>query len=524
MASRASPDRIEVEVDVEPEQGKTPPAIRKSRSSSVKRFFRRGTEQESKRTPTSRRVRHDSETSSTGGGDHDHDGSTSRDNTRSGILPRKSKGASRKEALEDIDVENGMGAAFMDMFAMVTELSVSAGKEEMPVSASEVRSKIMAGIRNIVHESTIRTERMVEARYSQLKQEIEERDMKAFAVDQEVVPPPFPEGSNLNSATVRTDMYRLFPKQAGKFSGTSGGKEGASSPEVVEYLRAINKAQATCQLCEEDFRDAMLASTTGKAHSLISQWMEACESTTSIYHLLVLQFDRRVSPADSKQQLMTLKANKSSNLAKMITLVGQLAARSSAMFPPGESRKAVMDLDSSQALIRCLPSASSAQATNVYSQTSVRLGRVCNYSEFHKSLAVFRTTIDIDIKANGVDPTRKGNSKGNQKSSGATKSGAQYSANVVSHEIPRGDKKKSNQKGGKQKGGRPWDGCNMCGRRGHKAADGCPHMCNDKGEVVKCNPSQSTCEQCPDFIKHRLNHPQSLCPFRKGGPLNNNSK
>jgi hypothetical protein len=59
----------------------------------------------------------------------------------------------------------------------------------------------------------------------------------------------------------------------------------------------------------------------------------------------------------------------------------------------------------------------------------------------------------------------------------------------------------------------------MCGKRGHKAADGCPHMWNDRGEVVKCNPTQATCDVCPKYIKHRLNHPQSLCPFRKGGPL-----
>jgi hypothetical protein len=39
-----------------------------------------------------------------------------------------------------------MGEAFMDMFAIVTDLSVSAGETEMPASASEVKATMLVGI------------------------------------------------------------------------------------------------------------------------------------------------------------------------------------------------------------------------------------------------------------------------------------------------------------------------------------------------------------------------------------------
>ena len=531
MSRQVAKDEITVETTEDVgEKEKTPPPRR--RSNSLRRLFSRSSEREQRKSGSSRRERHDSETSSTGRDDLDV--SMSRDRIKPALVSRKDTREARetRDAREsrrqdqlDVDEDHEMGEAFMDMFAIVTDLSASAGRTEMPVSASELKAKMLAGIRSIVNDTARRTERIVDAKYAQLKREIEERDQKAYTIEQEIEPPiPFPEGSNLHHSSVRADMYRLFPKQGGKFSGQPGGKDAPATMEVVEYLRAINKAQATCQLCEEDFRDAMLGSTTGKAHALISQWMDANETTTSIYHMLVLQFDRRATPEESKQQLNIFKATKNMNLAKLITVIGQLAARSSAIFPAGDSRKAVMDMDSSQALIRCLPTASSNQAANVYAQTSARLGRVCNYGEFHKSLSVYRTTIDADIRANGVDLPRNKNrnthSNGKNKGNGNGNNGASnnLSVNAVQQGQSKGNDNKQN-KGGNKKAGRPWDGCNMCGKRGHKAADGCPHMWNDRGEVVKCNPTQATCDVCPKYIKHRLNHPQSLCPFRKGGPL-----
>ncbi len=46
----------------------------------------------------------------------------------------------------DVDEDHEMGKAFMDMFAIATDLSVSAGETEMPASASEVKATMLVGI------------------------------------------------------------------------------------------------------------------------------------------------------------------------------------------------------------------------------------------------------------------------------------------------------------------------------------------------------------------------------------------
>jgi hypothetical protein len=33
-------------------------------------------------------------------------------------------------------------------------------------------------------------------------------------------------------------------------------------------------------------------------------------------------------------------------------------------------------------------------------------------------------------------------------------------------------------------------------------------------------PIQGICSKCPGFVKPRLHHPEVLCPYRTGGPLN----
>jgi len=62
------------------------------------------------------------------------------------------------------------------------------------------------------------------------------------------------------------------------------------------------------------------------------------------------------------------------------------------------------------------------------------------------------------------------------------------------------------------------DYCSLCGRRDHKAVDGCPNMKSDSGAIIPVLPCKDTCEACPQFIKPRLSHPAYLCPYRKAGP------
>jgi hypothetical protein len=45
------------------------------------------------------------------------------------------------------------------------------------------------------------------------------------------------------------------------------------------------------------------------------------------------------------------------------------------------------------------------------------------------------------------------------------------------------------------------------------------NMKDDNGNVKGVIPGFGTCSQCPKEIQPRLNHPESLCPFRPKGPL-----
>jgi hypothetical protein len=61
-----------------------------------------------------------------------------------------------------------------------------------------------------------------------------------------------------------------------------------------------------------------------------------------------------------------------------------------------------------QALIRCLPPASSLLVQNTKAEKSARLGRSITAAELSRFLNIYRHTIDNDIKAHGVDPREGG--------------------------------------------------------------------------------------------------------------------
>jgi len=61
-------------------------------------------------------------------------------------------------------------------------------------------------------------------------------------------------------------------------------------------------------------------------------------------------------------------------------------------------------------------------------------------------------------------------------------------------------------------------GCILCGYKNHKA-ETCRNMKDDNGNIKGVIPGFGTCTKCPKEIKTRLNHPESLCPFRPKGPL-----
>ena len=84
----------------------------------------------------------------------------------------------------------------------------------------------------------------------------------------------------------------------------------------------------------------------------------------------------------------------------------------------------------------------------------------------------------------------------------------------------RGNRDRFSRPGNNRFGsGKPRDYCSLCGKKDHRAVDGCKYMVTDSGRVVKVMPTKDTCTACPSHITPPLSHPVHLCPFRPTGPL-----
>jgi hypothetical protein len=112
----------------------------------------------------------------------------------------------------------------------------------------------------------------------------------------------------------------------------------------------------------------MKKTTTGRAHAILTDYLTTGESVKSIYHLFMLNFDKRITPLEAKMQLNSFKATKSQNLAKVTTQISQLAVRANSILPEGDSRNHSYNLDCAQALMRALPTASCHLVSNNYHQ------------------------------------------------------------------------------------------------------------------------------------------------------------
>jgi hypothetical protein len=128
---------------------------------------------------------------------------------------------------------------------------------------------------------------------------------------------------------------RQFPTR-NKFSGA--GDESKGGMTVTEYLGEMTDTQKRIKLSREDFEIMMKKTTTGRAHAILMDYLTTGESFESIYHLFMLNFDKRITPLEAKMQLNSFKATKSQNLAKVTTQISQLAVRANSILPEGDSR------------------------------------------------------------------------------------------------------------------------------------------------------------------------------------------
>ena len=396
-------------------------------------------------------------------------------------------------------------------------------------------------------------------------------------------PPPsyYSPTDVLTSSALTAHNQKLFPYGSNKFSGHKG-KDGEHGMGVIEFLSSMNRAQQVAKLSREEFKNQLLNSTTGKAHSLLVDWFNNGEQIEDCYFNLVVNFDKRTTVEDARSKLANYKAYKSSNLAKVEADIMSLASRASTSLPAGDSRMALYNLDATMALIRALPPASSATASNTFASLNSELQRAATFTELSKAVNVFRHVIDADIRANGAAAPKERTQSGQGQAAGKKQWGSKRGAKATSFGISgvqqtdgkqakqgstpqaskqgqsqsmtawnqggpqdghsgqgfgRGGQHKGHQRGGHQgqsrgRGKGPYRGgkqggratstyCSLCGNVDHTAGDGCPFMRDNSGMIIKYQPTQGVCSACPPSIQPRLNHAERICPFRKGGPLHN---
>lgn len=232
-----------------------------------------------------------------------------------------------------------------------------------------------------------------------LENSLIERELNSHIINQSIAPPQyFSSVPTLLTPKQRADCLKLIPIGSSKFNGSDKGMS------ILEFLHHLNTVQKNCNLSLPEFYEIILASTTGQAYLLVHSWIEGGESPETIYHNLLLHYDKRIHPEEARIKLMSYKAPRNVDLAKVEAHIQSLASRASSTMPAGPERIANYNMEVIQGLIRCLPTTSSRLVQSLLSEKSTRHGRGLTATELSRYLNTYRASIDTDIKEHGVDP------------------------------------------------------------------------------------------------------------------------
>lgn len=391
----------------------------------------------------------------------------------------------------------------------------------------------------------------------EIENAILQKELNSHLLKQEfAVPTYFSPVPVINSLSFRSECLKNFPVKGTKFSGSD------EKVSVIEFLNSINYAQKQCKLSEPEFLNMLLMSTTGFCHSLLIDWIASGVDAATIYHNLMIYFDKRMSAEDAQKVLYSFKAGNYMNLAKVEAKIMNWTTRACANLPPGQSKVDNYNNMANMALIRCMPPASALQIQNSYNLLSAKLGRHCTFAELTKAINIYRQQIDLDIKQNGIAGKYQSNDKKHNYKQKGQNGPNTYSGTVQQDTGYRGrgnggnrgnGRGNGNRGSGRGNGGSGYRGnnyrgqrgnyrgrgnngyrgngrnntqdtsnyCNMCGQTGHTATGGtgCKNMVADNGKHISMFPSFNTCSACPPQVEPRLNHPEGICPYRVGAPL-----
>ena len=453
-----------------------------------------------------------------------------------------------------------IGKALLKLAQDVTTLAKKNNSKAIETNLDELCSDFYNGIRlerakvNNKYDNTV----------PDVERALMKKELNSHCINAAVEPPDnFSVIPVITSTQKLSEVQKIFPR-ASKFSGHT--KDGHVT--VIEFLTALNTAQNQCDLSESEFIDSILASCTGTAYDLVHKYKINGDSASTIYHSLLQNFDNRMTADEARQKLITFAIGKNSNLAKAESALQLLVARASSIFPPGEFRNSYRNMEACLILIRALPPYSSLKANDLYQNFTTRLGRACTMDELFRGLDQYRSSIDRDIKANGADtynyktsinkhkkytsymmdaglnntsgqlvrptPPPQFKARGSYNNDYSNYNAKSYTPKPMNRNFGRAgfqnNRNSQNKYPQRNRGPRNnrnnaqnnYKNCALCGK-GHKVPD-CMNIRDDTGKKLEMHPTYGVCNKCPSFVKPRLHHPEFVCPYRPGGPLNTKIK
>jgi len=313
--------------------------------------------------------------------------------------------------MEDANIaytqKHPLGQIFLSLLKDTFNLSKKANHKEMESDLNDVCENFNKAMR-LFDKST---QKQIEQATKNFEVQLIQKELNSHLINEHSDPPKrFSPVATITSVQAKNDAMRSFPTRSPKFSGMPVNQGGI---DIVEFISALNTAQEYCNLSEKEFKQMLLLCTTGRAHTLVAEWIRLEESVPTIYHNLLTNFDKRMTPQTAQELLFNYKAPKSTSLRDVETNLMLWASRAATSLPEGPARKAFYNMQIIQALVRSLPPQSSARVQSVYNTLSARLGRTATATELSKALNLDRHSIDTDIKQHGTDSRHLNSSTGN---------------------------------------------------------------------------------------------------------------
>ena len=294
-----------------------------------------------------------------------------------------------------------MGKILIGLLKDTFQLAKKTNVKEMESDLNEMCTNFY----NAMRLGQTSTKRQIKHAAMNLEEQLIEKELNSHLLNENTDPPKyFSPIPTLLTPHQRNEAMKCFPTRSPRFAGNSNRENGM---DIIEFLSALKTAQEYCKLSEREFKQFLLLCTTGRAHTLLMEWLSLEESIPTIFHSLLMHFDKRITPEASKELLFTYKAPKNLSLKEVETNIMLWVSRAAAVLPAGPSRIAYYNMEIIQTLIRSLPPMSSARVQSVFNTLSARLGRAAQATELSRALNIDRHAIDADIRQNGVDKNFK---------------------------------------------------------------------------------------------------------------------